>query len=109
MQLPYTSKPQAAVTFKQRMSPSAPEMQNSVNPAYIMTMTLLELLQDQLQRAEETYGSDAPVTRMIRQEVEEMRQLSPGSQSETQDTGESGLINYHVGFRKARAPKGRKA
>jgi hypothetical protein len=60
-------------------------------------MTLLELLQEQLQRAEETYGLEAPVTRMIRQEVEETKQ-KPGSQSETQDTGESGLIKYHCGL-----------
>jgi hypothetical protein len=88
-------------------------MQNGVNPAYIITMTHLEMLQNQLQRAEETRGSDAPVTRMIRQEVEESRRLSHGSQSETQDTGESGLINYHVGFRlEGTSPpeiKGRKA
>jgi hypothetical protein len=67
-------------------------------------MTLLEELQAQLQIAEETRGLDAPVTRMIRQEVEEMRQklrpvplLRPAPFE---------LLRYQTGFRKGQQEEG---
>lgn len=85
------------------------EAQISVNLAYVITMTHLELLEEQLQIAEETYGSDASVTRMIRQEVEEMRQRlqsnsgtpkpEPSSGSET-SLRNSSLLRYQAGLRK---------
>ena len=34
--VPFTSKPQTAVAFKQRMSPPAYEVQNGVNSAYML-------------------------------------------------------------------------
>jgi hypothetical protein len=62
-------------------------------------MTQLELLEEQLQIAEEMRGSDAPVTRMIRQEVEEMKQellsLSGGKLRPN-----SNLLRYQAGMRK---------
>jgi hypothetical protein len=63
-------------------------------------MTLLEELQAQLQRAEETRGSDAPVTRMIRQEIEDLKRRLSSEKSPTEPDLE--LLNYHVGFRKAK-------
>jgi hypothetical protein len=84
-------------------------MQNGVNPAYIITMTHLELLQEQLQMSEEMHGSDAPVTRMIRQELEETKQ-ELSSTSGTQKPNESpmsrtylrnsNLLRYQAGLRK---------
>jgi hypothetical protein len=61
-------------------------------------MTLLELLEQQLQRAEEMHGLDAPVTRMIRQEVEEMKQkLRPAPLLKPAPFE---LLRYQAGFRK---------
>jgi hypothetical protein len=72
-------------------------------------MTHLELLQEQLQIAEETYGLDAPVTRMIRQEVEEMKQklsLTGRTQKPSESSASrtylrnSNLLSYQAGLRK---------
>ena len=80
------------------------QVQNSVNSAYIITMTELENLTMQLQYAVQKYGENAPVAQELRQQVEDLRQQKPGSQSKTQDAGESGVMNYHAGFRKQSRP-----
>ena len=75
-------------------------------------MTQLEELQEQLQIAEETRGLDAPVTRMIRQEVEEMRQRLSSSGRKQKPPESSGsrtslrnesLLRYQAGLRKGKA------
>ena len=56
----------------------------------------------QLQYVVQKYGENAPVAQELRQKIEELRQQKPGSQSKPQDAGESGLMTYHAGFRKAK-------
>ena len=75
-------------------------------------MTNEESLQMQLQYGEKKYGENEPLVlelkRQIaemqsepksRQQIEELRQQKPDAQSKTHDAGESGLMNYHAGFR----------
>lgn len=72
-------------------------------------MTHLEMLQEQLQMSEETYGSDAPVTLMVRQELEEMRQRlssrgeklkQPESSGSRTSLRNENLLRYQAGLRK---------
>jgi hypothetical protein len=65
-------------------------------------MTHLENLTMQLQYAEQNFGENDPLSLELRQQIKELRQLSPGSQGRSQDEGESGLLSFHVGFRKAK-------
>jgi hypothetical protein len=63
-------------------------------------MTHLENLTMQLQYAEQNFGENDPLSLELRQQIKELRQLSPGSQRRSQGEGESGLLSFHVGFRK---------
>ena len=58
----------------------------------------------QLQYCVQKYGENEPLAQELMQQIEKLRQQKPGSQSKTQDAGESGLMNYHAGFRKQSRP-----
>jgi hypothetical protein len=92
------------MAFKQRISPPAYEVQNSVNSAYIITMTLVESLQRQLRYAVEKYGENAPVSLEIKEQLSEIE--SERRSSEQRPIGPTEVLSFHVGFRKANPQAG---
>ena len=72
-------------------------------------MTHLEMLQERLQIAEEIYGSSAPVTLTVRQQIEEMQQKLSSSARKPKSNESRGsrtslrnenLLRYQAGLRK---------
>jgi hypothetical protein len=90
------------VAYKSDKADRRLQVQNSVNATYIISMTHLESLMMQLQYVVQKYGENEPVAQELRQQIEELRQHSPASRSKTQDEGESGMLSFHMGFRKAK-------